>query len=200
MFLELDPEVLEQPAMPALFNVDIATVDQAEPDASTADKNSLAKVQIRQRINEFQDSYVKSLNAGLLAPAGYSYKHHFSTIHEDFGCAMYGREMTLGQGAIIIGKIHKHPVMNVLLKGKLVVVSENGRRVIEAPCLYMSEPGVKRVGYVLEDCIWLNVLLSKQVGEEHLDEILDNHTVDSYSEIGLIDSVAALQTITSEVI
>jgi hypothetical protein len=39
----------------------------------------------------------------------------------------------------------------------------------------MSEPGVQRVGVVLEDCVWVNVFLTSKAGEEHLDEIIDKH-------------------------
>lgn len=162
------------------------------PDASLLDKNHPQKVRAREKINSFQSEYIKAFDVGQLTPAEYSYKHHFTQIHDEFGCAMYGREMTLAKGAIVVGRIHKHPVINVLLKGKLAVVSENGRRVVEAPCVYVSEPNVKRVGYVLEDCVWLNVLMTKQVGEENLDEITDFHTAKTYEEVGLVDSVNKL--------
>lgn len=183
-----------------LDHLDLDLVSQDAPDASVRDKNHPAKVQVRHKLNEFQGQYIAALEAGQLTPSKYSYKHHFSDIHSEFGCALYGREMTLEKGAIVIGKIHKHPVMNVLLKGKLAVVSENGRRVIEAPCAYMSEPGVKRVGYVLEDCIWLNVLMTKTPGEEHLTETEAAHTTDSYAELGLIDSVSQATAIVAEII
>jgi phosphosulfolactate synthase (CoM biosynthesis protein A) len=181
-----------------LLNLDVNELSKFEdlsssmPDASTLDKNHLQKVQARETINNFQNEYIKAFDAGDLTPSPYSYKHYFTQMHDEFGCAMYGREMTLAKGAIVVGKIHKHPVINVLLKGKLAVVSENGRRVVEAPCVYVSEPNVKRIGYVLEDCVWLNVLMTKQVGEENLNEIADFHTANTYEEVGLIDSTNKL--------
>ncbi len=198
MFLNLDDTDFSnavQPYMPALFGMGIPNVEQGAADVSVSDKNSLEKVQIRQKINEFQDRYEQSLGNGDLTPTPYSYTHHFSDIHSEFGCALYGRELTLTKGSIIIGKIHRHPVMNVLLKGKLVVVSENGRRTIEAPCVYVSEPNIKRVGYVIDDCIWLNVLLTKKAGEGNLDEIIDAHTANSYADVGLLDSTATLEAV-----
>ena len=160
--------------------------------APSPDVNSVARVAARQRMNEFQDLYKSELDAGGLTPAPYEYTHHFSDPHPVFGCAMYGRELALPAGAIIVGKIHKYPVLNVLLKGQLVVVSETGRKHLTAPATYMSEPGVRRVGYVVEDCVWLNVLMTDKVGEEHLDEIADFHTAESYADIGLEDSVEAV--------
>lgn len=178
----------------------ILDVDQFSPDKTVLDKNDLALVHARQKINDFQKQFEEGLKSGNLSPSPYTYKHHFTDIHSEFGAALYGRELHLTKGAIIIGKIHKHPVLNILLKGKLAVVSENGRRVIEAPCVYSSEPGVRRVGHVLEDCIWLNVLMTKHVGEEHLDEVEKAHTAESYKDIGLIDSVNQLQQIQATVI
>lgn len=178
-----------------LHDLDLTKFENLEassPDASLLDKNHPQKVQAREKINDFQSEYIKALDAGDLTPSPYSYKHHFTQMHDEFGCAMYGREMTLAKGAIVVGRIHKHPVINVLLKGKVMVVSENGKRVIEAPCVYVSEPNVKRVGYVLEDCVWLNVLMTKQVGEENLDSITDFHTAKTYEEVGLIDSTNKL--------
>lgn len=178
----------------------VEDVNQFAPDKSGLDKNDLSLVQAREKINDFQRQFEEGLKNGDLTPSPYTYKHHFTDIHSEFGAALYGRELHLAKGATIIGKIHKHPVLNVLLKGKLAVVSENGRRVIEAPCVYSSEPGVRRVGHVLEDCIWLNVLMTKHVGEENLDEVEKAHTAESYKDIGLIDSVDQLQQIQATVI
>lgn len=163
-------------------------LDMQEP-VEVNNKNSLERVAARQKLNEFQNLYAQQLETGGLEPAPYKYTHHFSEKHSEFGCAMYGRELALPTGAIIIGRIHKHPVLNVLLKGRIAVVSETGRTLLEAPATFMSEPGVRRVGYVLEDCIWLNVLMTDKVGEEHVDEIVDDHTTTSYAELGLADSV-----------
>ena len=142
-------------------------------------------VAARQKLMDFQNSYKENLDNGNLTPVPYKYTHHFSEMHPVFNCAMYGRELAMPAGAIIVGKIHKYPVFNVLLKGKLAVVSENGQKVLEAPATYMSEAGVRRVGYVLEDCVWLNVVLTDKVGEEFVDEITDFHTTDSYDNLSI---------------
>ena len=113
-----------------LHDLDLAQIEGLEasaPDVSLLEKNHLQRVQAREKINDFQSEYIKAFDAGHLTPAEYSYKHHFTQLHDEFGCAMYGREMTLAKGAIVVGRIHKHPVINVFLKGKLAVVSENGR-------------------------------------------------------------------------
>jgi hypothetical protein len=156
-------------------------------DVISADKNNASAIAFRAKTNDFQDRYEAALKSGDLTPVPYSYTHQFTEKHSEFGAAMYARELSVGKGAIIIGRIHKHPTVNVLLKGKLLVVSESGRRTVEAPCTYVSEPGIKKIGYVLEDCTWLNVLMTDLVGEENLDLIVSKHTAQSYEELGLID-------------
>ena len=187
--MEFDVSLL----MPAPKQFGVGDVSQFAADSTSLDKNDIRLVEFREKINSFQNQFEDGLKSGDLTPSPYSYKHHFTEVHSEFGAALYGREMHLTKGAVIIGKIHKHPVLNVLLKGKLAVVSENGRRIIEAPCVYSSDPNIRRVGHVLEDCVWLNVLMTKHVGEENLDKIEDAHTAKSYKEVGLFDSVAALQ-------
>jgi hypothetical protein len=186
--------------MPAPKQFGVADVSQFTPDTTSLDKNDIRLVKFREKIGDFQKQFEAGLKSGDLTPSPYSYKHHFTGVHSEFGAALYGREMHLSKGAVVIGKIHKHPVLNVLLKGKLAVVSENGRRVIEAPCVYSSDPNIRRVGHVLEDCIWLNVLMTKHTGEENLDKIVDEHTTDSYKDVGLFDSVDALQKAITTVI
>jgi len=186
--------------MPAPQQFGVADVSQFTPDTTSLDKNDIRLVKFREKIGSFQKQFEDGLENGDLTPSPYVYKHHFTDVHSEFGAALYGREMHLSKGAIVIGKIHKHPVLNVLLKGKLAVVSENGRRVIEAPCVYSSDPNIRRVGHVLEDCIWLNVLMTKHTGEENLDKIVDDHTTDSYKDVGLFDSVDALQKAITTVI
>lgn len=129
------------------------------------------------KYDKFLSLYKKELASGALTPAEFEYKHHFTTVHEDFGCALYGREMHLKKGTIVVGATHKHPAIIVLLKGEIAVVSQMGRRVMKAPCVYASDPGVRRVGFVLEDCIWVNVIATAHVGEDNLSKIEAHHVV-----------------------
>ncbi len=172
---------------PSFSELELFSVEAGDCDGLSKDRNGAHAVAFRQKTNDFQVSYQKALNSGDLTPVPYSYKHYFTEKHSEFGAALYGREMSVGKGAIIIGRIHKHPAINVLLKGKLLVVSEGGRRTVEAPCAYVSEPGIKKIGYVLEDCVWLNVLMTDEVGEENLDLIVGKHTAENYAELGLTD-------------
>lgn len=73
--------------------------------------------------------------------------HHFSK-------GVYGREMPIPKGSLLVGKIHKHQTMNVLSKGELSVLSQDGVMRLKAPHIFVSSPGAKRVIYAHEDSIW----------------------------------------------
>ncbi len=63
---------------------------------------------------------------------------------------------------MLTGKIHRHGHPNFLLKGKIQVFSEEGGlQVLEAPQIIISEPGVKRVGFALEDTLWTTAHLNE---------------------------------------
>lgn len=78
-------------------------------------------------------------------------KHHFAD-------GVYTRETFMPKGTIAVGKRHKYKTTNILLKGKITVLNGSETpEVLEAPCIFISEAGVKKAAYFHEDTIWLNV-------------------------------------------
>lgn len=166
------------------------TADMLEMSVST-NVNSIERVAAREQMNNFQAACDKYVADGA-EKADLKHTHTFSDLHRVFGCHIYGREVFVPANSTITGKIHKHPTMNILLKGKLVVVSEDGKRVIEAPATYMAKTGERKVGYTLEDCLWVTVILTDKAGEENIDDIEEFHTTTSYAELGLNDSLKSI--------
>lgn len=100
--------------------------------------------------------------------------HHFAS-------GVYCREMRLPQGYVLVGKIHKTENMSVLLKGAIRVTTETGTVELHAPQIMVSTPGSKRVGYALEDTIWLSL---HAVGDERdLDKIEAQFIAPSFDEL-----------------
>tara|TARA_R110000823_G_scaffold312410_1_gene439038 strand:+ start:87 stop:581 length:495 start_codon:yes stop_codon:yes gene_type:complete len=118
--------------------------------------------------------------------------HRFAPKSEEYGCYTYARELSIPAGSLIVGKIHKHAHISFLLSGKIVVVSESGREVMEAPRTFVSEAGVKRAGYVLEDCVITNVHLTEYGSEDDLNKIEEEVIAKTYSEIGMAEPNAVL--------
>ena len=74
-----------------------------------------------------------------------------------FAPGMYGRKMRIQAGMCVVGKIHKHAHINVLLFGRIKVVTEFGDAILEGSKVWVSEPGTKRAVYALTDCEWLTL-------------------------------------------
>lgn len=90
-------------------------------------------------------------------------KHHFSN-------GIYAREMIVNADTVMVGKMHKTEHINVLSKGKLVVLTESGLEELSAPCIIVSPPGTKRIGYTLTDVIW-TTFHSNPTDTQNLEEL-----------------------------
>lgn len=77
-------------------------------------------------------------------------KHHFSQ-------GVYARELFIPKDTVLTGKIHKYPQLNILMKGDISVLTEDGVKRVQPPFLVVSPAGTKRIAYAHEDTIWLTV-------------------------------------------
>ena len=80
----------------------------------------------------------------------FKYKHIF-------GDGTYVRQMTIAKDEVIVGAIHKHLHVWILLSGHITVLTENKLEEYKAPCTVLSTPGIKRVIYGNEESIFTNV-------------------------------------------
>jgi len=110
-------------------------------------------------------------------------KHHFSK-------DIYGRELFIPKGTVLVGKIHKHSSLNILAKGKMTLLTEDGLKTIEAPYTVVSKPGIKRAAYIHEDCTWVTV---HGTDETDLEKIEDKFIAQDYSEVEGIGELYKLQ-------
>lgn len=75
--------------------------------------------------------------------------HHFAT-------GVYGRELHIKKGSLIVSKIHKAKTFNIIAKGTIAVICPNhGYNVYEAPTCFVSNPLSKRVVVAIEDTLWI---------------------------------------------
>lgn len=100
-----------------------------------------------------------------------------------FAPGMYAREILLPADTFIVGKIHKHAHLNIVTRGRCTVVTEFGRREIDAsqgPVTFTSDAGAKRALYVHEETIWTTVHL---VSSTDLAEIERDIIAPDYPEL-----------------
>jgi len=74
-----------------------------------------------------------------------------------FAPGVYAREITMPEGVVVIGKIHKHEHVNIISMGRVRVATEFGVEEFAAPYSFVSKPGTKRVVYVLETTVWTTI-------------------------------------------
>ena len=95
--------------------------------------------------------------------------HHYTP-------GLYSREIYIPAGMLIIGKIHKHEHPNMLVKGHVSVLTEQGGvQLLQGPKFMISPAGTKRMLYTHSDTVWITFHSNKnnlEFGEELEDEII----------------------------
>lgn len=85
---------------------------------------------------------------------------------------LYIREIFMPKGTLITSKIHKTQHPFTISQGS-VMVSVDGQawEKLSAPYTGITQPGTRRVLYILEDCIWTTYHVRREItGEEdHFD-------------------------------
>ena len=97
-----------------------------------------------------------------------------------FSKGVYAREMFAKKGTFIVGKIHKFQNLNIISKGEVSILSIEGVKHLKAPSTFVSVPGVKRVIFVHEDCVWTTI---HGTNETDLEKIEEEVIVKSYAEL-----------------
>ena len=98
-----------------------------------------------------------------------------------FANGVYAREMIAPKDVILTGKIHRYPCINIVAKGKFLIVTEEGEYEAEAPYTFVSGAGVKKAMCALEDSVFITV--HPWEGEEDLDAIENHFTVPSFEAL-----------------
>lgn len=73
---------------------------------------------------------------------------------------IYIREIFMPAGTFVIGKIHKTEHFNIILKGRVSLVSPDGTTTVDGPLTFVSKPGVQKALYIHEDTTWQTVHLT----------------------------------------
>lgn len=86
-----------------------------------------------------------------------------------FGAGVYMREVFLPKGAIVIGHHQNFEHMNIFVKGKITFSTEKGPVELTAPLSFVSKPG-RKIAYIHEDSIWVNIYPTNETNVEKLEE------------------------------
>lgn len=103
---------------------------------------------------------------------------HIEPVHY-IAHGLYAREITIPKGVVLTGKIHLFEHINIISKGDISVLTENGVKRIKAPATIISQPGIKRVGYAHEETVWTTIHACNVKDGDEAEELL---VVDTFEE------------------
>jgi hypothetical protein len=87
---------------------------------------------------------------------------------------------------LVVGKIHKKPHLAFLMKGTMLVTTEEGDlKRMTAPMSFVVPAGVKRAAYIEEEITIVNVHLTKETEEANLSKVEEEVISPSYEAMGL---------------
>ena len=104
---------------------------------------------------------------------------HLTKLFHYFAPGIYARELHIPAGMTLTGKIHKYPQLNILSKGRISVLTEDGVKEVEAPFTVVSPAGTKRIAYAHTDCVWTTILNTDLT---NIDQIEKQFTLDDENE------------------
>lgn len=152
-----------------------------EEEVITPEQNvTQSNEEIRNKILQFEKA-IKTVD---------SEKYHVYTdknservcpLTHSFSSGIYVREISIPAGMLVVGKIHKHDHPNFLLKGDVVVVTEDGVEELSAPMSMISKAGTKRALYAKTDLTWTTIHLNP-TNTENIEELEEEIIAPSYEE------------------
>ena len=91
--------------------------------------------------------------------------HHFAP-------GTYVREARFPAGVFALGHRHKSEHTNIILQGKISVLTDGEVKTISAPHIFKSPAGERKLAFIHEDTRWLNVHHTKATTVEAAEEDL----------------------------
>lgn len=106
------------------------------------------------------------------------------------GC--YLREILMPAGTRMIGKIHSTEHFNILLTGKVTVITATGSVDITAPHTFISRAGVQKIVVVHEDCRWQTVHVTDKTDLNEIEKEVIAEDYDQLLTDGLLSQGAGV--------
>lgn len=88
-----------------------------------------------------------------------------------FAPGIYTREVFMPAGTFAIGFKHRTEHLNVMSKGRMLLLIDGQRLEVSAPYVMKSRAGLQKFAHVLEDTLWMTI--HPTAGMEHCGEDVD---------------------------
>lgn len=134
--------------------------------------NEVANQQYRDKVSGIVDDVVKHLIP--VEVSDLKVKHYFAH-------GTYTREMAIPKGIVVVGKIHRYSCINIVSKGFIIGITDEGKFRMLAPYTFVSNPGIQKAVYAVTDSIYITV--HPWSGEEDLEKIEEYVIAPSYEAL-----------------
>lgn len=134
-------------------------------------------------VKSIQEYFCQGIEVGAFPKAEPKITNHFAP-------GVYMRQMDVNAGDWVVSKMHRTEHQNILLKGAVTLITEDGIKTLHAPVIVKSQAGTKRIGYFLEDSSWLTIHPTDETDVEKLENDLTVPEEDMHSfllSIGYLD-------------
>jgi len=123
-------------------------------------------IEMRSLIETDEQKFMDDLEAflGTFAQPTLEETNHY------FGDGQYFRSSVIPGNLIMTGARHRYKSVNILAKGKMSVYNGKDSPVLylEAPAVWVSEAGVKKIAITYEEVVWMNAF---PTSETDIDKI-----------------------------
>jgi hypothetical protein len=87
-----------------------------------------------------------------------------------FAPGLYIREVSIPAGTMAVGHFQKKEHLNIMLKGKVDIINDNGEvETLTAPLSFVGQPG-RKIGHIREDMVWQNIYATEETDVEKLED------------------------------
>ena len=102
-----------------------------------------------------------------------------------FAPGIYMRTLFIPKGHVLVGAIHRKKTLNILLKGKISVVTDQGEKILaEAPFIFVAEPGQK-AGYAIEN-VWYATIFPNKNDITDMKQLKIEHIAPTYEALEVL--------------
>jgi len=168
-------DLLTHKSEPSSFAHDVSAARQLLPNISRdGDKH----VALRYPILRLEAAMRELVASGRAKPINCSWRHHFAP-------GIYVREITMPAGYVVTGRIHRHEHLNIIHRGHVTVVTQDGVQDIRPdgnPFVMVSPAGMKRALYTHEETVWSTIHLNP-TDERDPDKLVEMLTCVSFEEL-----------------
>lgn len=102
------------------------------------------------------------------------------TINHHFAEGIYAREGLIPKDTVFVGRVHLHSQINIISKGDVTVLTEEGIKRYTAPCTWSAKKGTQRAAYTHEDTVWTTILGTNETDPTVIFDTMTKPTYDDF--------------------